>query len=74
MLSKFISSTLRTSYFGAKAVSTANTMNPIRMTHPRNFIPKGEKGRKQKENFKESPLVQTRDPFDIYEPIAIEEQ
>ena len=80
---------LRTTYIGVRGIRGANQIrrpkgvfkeisadenfNPIKITHPRSFIPKGEKGRKLRNKFKESPLAGTRDIYDIYNPIAIQE-
>jgi len=74
MLSKlFTNSFFQTTSVGLRRITGQDLLNPIRLTHPRSFIPKGKIGKRLKRKMDDSPPPRKQDVFDIYKPITIQE-
>lgn len=51
----------------------ARGLNPLKVTHPRDFLPR-RGGKKLRKKFEDRPiLLGKKNLFEIYEPVAIEE-
>jgi len=75
MLAKLFSSPLlQNSSVGLRRITGQDLLNPIRLTHPRSFIPKGKIGKRLKRKLDEAPPPRKQDIFDIYKPVTTIEE
>jgi len=57
-----------------RPITQADNLNPVRLTHPRDYLPRGgEIGRRARRNFEDRYYSKTKDIYDIYRPIAVQE-